>query len=256
MENKTKKSDKWLRCNCDPYVTPAYYNSRYKKISAHAWQNQQYGMCPQWRLRSAWASVQSDQSSLSAWRKLGSFLISTHNICFRGEIRKIYTRYHLLSSSMRGDDFSLYEIEHLKTRPARTFFYFNQNTLVFFLFVYENSLRQFQCVLHGIIRKKLSNSPIQLGAKIFIICHKYFYKIPILSMQKMHCTGQTSQVYRLARSLVSYVKIIALGKMLFFNSKVWIFFLFLHENICCGYSLEAPRWGASNEYPQHVFMEK
>ena len=29
--------------------------------------------------------------------------------------------------------------------------------------------------------------------------------------------------------------------------------LFLHENICCGYSLEAPRQGASNEYPQHMF---
>ena len=32
-----------------------------------------------------------------------------------------------------------------------------------------------------------------------------------------------------------------------------IFFLFLHENIYCGYSLEAPYWGASNEYPQHMF---
>ena len=32
-----------------------------------------------------------------------------------------------------------------------------------------------------------------------------------------------------------------------------IFFLFLHKNICCGYSLEAPCWGASNEYPQHMF---
>ena len=30
-------------------------------------------------------------------------------------------------------------------------------------------------------------------------------------------------------------------------------FLFLHENVCCGYSLEAPRRGASNEYPQHMF---
>ena len=28
-----------------------------------------------------------------------------------------------------------------------------------------------------------------------------------------------------------------------------IFFLFLHKNICCGYSLEVPGWGASNEYP-------
>ena len=27
-----------------------------------------------------------------------------------------------------------------------------------------------------------------------------------------------------------------------------IFFLSLNKNICCGYSLEAPRRGASNEY--------
>ena len=32
-----------------------------------------------------------------------------------------------------------------------------------------------------------------------------------------------------------------------------ISFLFLDENICCGYSLEAPCRGASNEYPQHMF---
>ena len=25
---------------------------------------------------------------------------------------------------------------------------------------------------------------------------------------------------------------------------------------CCGYSTEAPQEGASNEYPQHAFMEK
>ena len=35
-----------------------------------------------------------------------------------------------------------------------------------------------------------------------------------------------------------------------------IFFLFLDENICCGYSLEAPRRGASNEYPEHMFSLK
>ena len=38
-------------------------------IWAASWQNQQNGMCAQRRLRSA----QSDQSLLSAWRKLGSF---------------------------------------------------------------------------------------------------------------------------------------------------------------------------------------
>ena len=29
---------------------------------------------------------------------------------------------------------------------------------------------------------------------------------------------------------------------------------FLHKNIRCGYSLESPRRGDSNEYPQHMFL--
>ena len=40
--------------------------------------------------------------------------------------------------------------------------------------------------------------------------------------------------------------------------KIWdFFFLFLQTNICCGYLIEAPRPGTSNEHPQHIFrMEK
>ena len=50
-------------------------------------------------------------------------------------------------------------------------------------------------------------------------------------------------------------KFIALDKMLlFFNPKILIFFLLLHENLCCGYWLEAPHWGTSNEYPHHMFL--
>ena len=33
-------------------------------------------------------------------------------------------------------------------------------------------------------------------------------------------------------------------------------FLILNKNTCCGYSLEAPRWGTSNEYPQHMFLSR
>ena len=33
-----------------------------------------------------------------------------------------------------------------------------------------------------------------------------------------------------------------------------ISFLFLNENICWGYSLRAPQRGASDEYPQHMFL--
>ena len=38
-----------------------------------------------------------------------------------------------------------------------------------------------------------------------------------------------------------------------FKQKILILSLFLNETICCGYSLEVPWWGASNEYPQHTF---
>ena len=34
---------------------------------------------------------------------------------------------------------------------------------------------------------------------------------------------------------------------------VYLFFLFLRQNIDCGYSLERPRRGGSNVYPQSMF---
>ena len=37
---------------------------------------------------------------------------------------------------------------------------------------------------------------------------------------------------------------------------VYIFFLFLLKNIDCGYSLEPPRRGGSNEYPQSMFLSR
>ena len=42
----------------------------------------------------------------------------------------------------------------------------------------------------------------------------------------------------------------------FFIQKMLISFLFLNKNICCWYSLEAPRRGASNEYPQHMYLSR
>ena len=49
-------------------------------------------------------------------------------------------------------------------------------------------------------------------------------------------------------------KCIALDKALSSTKKkILIFFLFLHENLCCGYSLEAPQWGASDDYHKICF---
>ena len=42
--------------------------------------------------------------------------------------------------------------------------------------------------------------------------------------------------------------IIALDKMLFFSIQKLIFSLFLHKNICCGYSLEVPHYVIVAQY--------
>ena len=41
----------------------------------------------------------------------------------------------------------------------------------------------------------------------------------------------------------------------FFGDNSGIDFLNYSIKTCCGYSLEAPRRGASNEYPRHMFYE-
>ena len=41
-----------------------------------------------------------------------------------------------------------------------------------------------------------------------------------------------------------------------FQIRNLIFFLFLLKNIDCGYSLEPPRLGGSNEYPQSMFLSR
>ena len=41
-----------------------------------------------------------------------------------------------------------------------------------------------------------------------------------------------------------------------FISKILIFFLFLLKTLDCGYTLEPPHRGGSNEYPQSMFWSK
>ena len=64
----------------DHTVNKTVWNIDYPIIEcipwATTWQNQQNDMYAQRSHRSAWTSAQSDQSSLSAWRKLGS--LATH----------------------------------------------------------------------------------------------------------------------------------------------------------------------------------
>ena len=41
-----------------------------------------------------------------------------------------------------------------------------------------------------------------------------------------------------------------------FQIKILIFFYISAQNIDCGYSLEPPRRGGSNEYPQSIFLSR
>ena len=45
-------------------------------------------------------------------------------------------------------------------------------------------------------------------------------------------------------------------KMTIFQIKILIFFYISAQNIDCGYSLELPRRGGSNEYPQSMFLSR
>ena len=38
-----------------------------------------------------------------------------------------------------------------------------------------------------------------------------------------------------------------------FHLKIFDYFLIFAKNIDCGYTLEPPHWGGSNEYPQYMF---
>ena len=50
------------------------------------------------------------------------------------------------------------------------------------------------------------------------------------------------------RAMNTHFYIVKLG-----YAGVYVFFLFLLQNIDCGYSLEQPRRGGSNVYPQSMF---
>ena len=51
--------------------------------------------------------------------------------------------------------------------------------------------------------------------------------------------------------LTSHIYILKLG-----FTGVYIIFLISTQNIDCGYSLEPPRWGGSNEYPQSMLWDE
>ena len=56
--------------------------------------------------------------------------------------------------------------------------------------------------------------------------------------------------------LFKYTEKLITEKLKIFRQKIQVFFIFLLKNIDCGYSLEPPRRGGSNEYPQSMFLSR
>ena len=55
--------------------------------------------------------------------------------------------------------------------------------------------------------------------------------------------------------LYKYIENFTTKKRKFSDTNRDIFYISA-ENIGCGYSLEPPRWGGSNEYPQSMFLNR
>ena len=72
-------------------------------------------------------------------------------------------------------------------------------------------------------------------------CHSYFERYLFCDQIKIPSFSHNSR-----QALFTHQKVLKKYLYLFF-------FLFLYENICCRYSLEAPHWGTSNEYSQQIF---
>ena len=55
---------------------------------------------------------------------------------------------------------------------------------------------------------------------------------------------------------MQYTEIFKVVKNENFHKKIFAIFLIFAQNIDCGYTLEPPRRGDSNEYPQSMFWSK
>ena len=104
---------------------------------------------------------------------------------------------------------------------------------------------EFACFL-GKIRKIFKNYVCWIFSQ-----HAKHWKVTVLYPYRIWSESLIVDLEEIM--LVMWVGICtSLEKIHFTIQKVLIYFLFLHENICCRYSLEVPQWGTSNEYPQYT----
>ena len=120
--------------------------------------------------------------------------------------------------------------------------------------------------VNGYIYGNLPDFPACVGEKVAL----YFMTLN-LGIHTMHINGQTMVSERRRWVLLTMINLIIITKTYLYNfdplkphfyivklgfTGVYIIFLISAQNIDCGYSLEPPRRGGSNEYPQSMFEQK
>ena len=159
--------------------------------------------------------------------------MSTHNICFYGEIRKILCRYPLLPGAMHAVWSGIFQcIDIHAFFKILTIVYLHRSSFIiwclFFFFFSFKSCR-YETYVRMFNRTFWVFPPYGLGE-----IRKIFTCQPIRN--------------KLSRAIFVY-------QMCFFSQPKNIDnFLFLHENICCWYSLEVPSWGTSDEYTHNIMF--
>ena len=86
--------------------------------------------------------------------------------------------------------------------------------------------------------------PLMSKVYAFIVCHLRID--PLRKTQNCHYANMS----------VQYTAIFHCCKNDNFQMKFFVIFLIFVQNIDCGYTLEPPQRGGSNEYPQSMFWSK
>ena len=95
---------------------------------------------------------------------------------------------------------------------------------------------------------------ITRGTKLIVITSKHLMQASEKSLSALILSG--SFVFSLRKHAYSNILRILRPKNENFQMKISHIFLISAQNIHCGYSLEPPRRGGSNEYPQSMILSR
>ena len=122
-----------------------------------------------------------------------------------------------------------------------------RNVIFFLFFLPENRLKHFMhtCSLEDNIHKSI----FSLG-----ILRKHVLECRMLNFSPSTLSVNKSTKFRITNTrLFKYIQNFTTKNNEIFQNKILDIFHISAQNIDCGYSLEPPRRGGSNEYPQFMF---